>query len=81
MNFGLPMGPAKTIATSLLVKELPPSAREGTCPSCFARLDWIRHGISIRGTWEEICLGKMELLTRADSFSCDPDYQTSQYSG
>ena len=37
-------------------------------------------GISIRWTWDEICLGNIELVSRADWFPCDPHHHTSQYS-
>jgi len=49
-------------------------------PSLFPRFDWMWRGISIRGTCEEICLGNMELVSRADWFPCDPDldHHTSQ---
>ena len=29
------------------------------------------YGISIRGTWDEICLGNVELVSRADWFPSD----------
>ena len=78
---GLPLGWAKTTTTSRPWNSCLPRPTEGTCPPCVPSHDWLWHGISIRGAWQEICLGHMELVSRTDRFPGHPCHHASQHPG